>query len=106
MTSRQKIAHDLADVVWILQMRQVTGVVDQPDPCAADRFGELLGISRIDDAVGFAPNDQRRCRDAVDAVLQSAVGDRPDELAGAGLRPDEFCERVNALVGIARYAEK
>ncbi len=42
----------------------------------------------------------------MDAPVQAAVGDRPDELAGAGLRPDDLRQHVDALFRIARDAEE
>jgi hypothetical protein len=87
-------------------MRQVTGLVDEFNPRSDNGLGELLRVGRRNDAIGFAPDDQRRRRNSVDTVLKSAVGDRPDELAGTGLCPNELRERVDTLAGIARHLEK
>src|SRR5262245_66277359 len=66
----------------LLEMRQVPGSVDQFDARALDPRGEFLRVGGGDDAVRLAPHDQGRRHDAVRAVLQAAVGNRPDELAG------------------------
>ena len=87
-------------------MRQMTGLVDEHDPCAGNGIGKFPRVGRINDAIGSAPDNQRRRRHAVNAILESAIGDRPDELAGAGLGPDELCQRINAPGGIARHIEK
>ena len=105
-SAAEKGAHRLDHGLGLFEMRQVAGLVDQLDLRAGDALGELLRIGRRDDAVGLAPDDQRRRRDAVNAVLEAAVGDRPDELAGAGLRPDELRQRVDARVRIARDVEE
>ena len=45
----------------------MAGPVDQFDLRAGNALGELLGVNRRDDAVGIAPDDQRRRGDAMDA---------------------------------------
>ena len=69
-------------------------------------LGKLLRINRRDDAIGLAPDDQRRRGDAVAALGKAAVGDRPDELAGAGLRPDELRLGLDAFRGVGRHIEE
>ena len=83
---RQRLEHR----VRLLELRQVAGARDHLDPRARNLLRKLLRIDRRDDAVGVAPDDQRRRGDAVAALAKAAVGDRPDEFAGAGLRPDEL----------------
>src|SRR5262249_56855766 len=87
-------------------MRQVTGLLDELDPCVADSSSKLLSIDRRDDAVGRAPDDQRRRRNPMSVPAESAIGDRPDEFPRAGLRPDELRELVDALGRIARNIEE
>ena len=82
------------------------GVIDQVDPRTGNSLGKFVRILWRDDAVRLAPYDQRRRGDAVNAIFEPAVGNRPDELTGAGLCPDELRERVDALRGIARNTTK
>src|SRR5690349_11551813 len=81
-------------------MWQVRRLVDELDPRAGNSLGELLGVSRRDNAVGVAPDDERRRADAMNAVLESSIRDRPDKFAGAGKRPVELRQRVDACLRI------
>ena len=47
-----------------------------------------------------------RRNDAVAAKLEAPIGDRPDELAGTSLRPDELGQRLDASGRITRHSEK
>src|SRR3954464_59390 len=75
---REKTAHPRKHSFRLLEMRQVRGLVDQLNARAGNRFGEVLRIGRRDDAVLLAPDDQRRCRNTMNAMLQAAIRDRPD----------------------------
>src|SRR5208282_5813874 len=94
--SAEKFADRLDDLLLLFEVRQVAGPLDQRDLRAGNALRKLLRIDRRDDAVGVAPDDQGRRRDAMDAPAQAAIGDRPDELAGAGLGPDELGQRLDA----------
>src|SRR5581483_1771641 len=102
----QKVAHQPRHRLRPLQVRQVAGAVDQGDPGARDPLREVVGVGRRDEAVLLPPDDQRGGADAVDVLLEPAVGDRPDELPGAGLRPGKADLRVDSLVGIVGQAEE
>jgi len=78
----------------------VTGLRDHLHAGSSDSFGEFLGVTRRDDAIGVAPDDQRRRGDPMNATLEPAVGHRPNKLAGAGLRPDELRQHFDALARI------
>ena len=103
---RQKIAHRLNDGFRLLEMWQVRCLVDEFDPRSGNSLGKLLRIGRRDDAIRVAPDDERRRADAMNAALESAVRDRPDEFAGACKRPDELCQRVDARLRISRNIEE
>src|SRR5262249_37770378 len=85
----------------MFEVWQVAGVVDELHPGIGDSSGKLLSINRRDDAIGRAPDDERRRRNAVSVLAKSAIGDRPDEFTRTGLRPDELRERVDAFGGVA-----
>jgi hypothetical protein len=55
-------------------MRQMSRAVQHGDARMRDAPCELVRISRRDDAVGFAPDDQGRRGDAVDVFFQAFVG--------------------------------
>src|SRR5580698_3995378 len=98
----QKIQHRLRDRLRLLKLGQVTGLRDHLHAGSSDSFGEFLGVTRRDDAIGVAPDDQRRRGDPMNATLEPAVGHRPNKLAGAGLRPDELRQHFDALARIDR----
>src|SRR6516165_930885 len=102
----KKILYQLRHGIGLLEVRQVSGAIDQLDPRACNTLREFLRVSHIDDAVDLAPDDQGRRGNPVHAVLETAVGNRPDELPGASLRPDRLRERVDPLRRIVRYAEE
>src|SRR4051812_7943314 len=87
-------------------MWQVRSVVDEFDPRSGNSFGKFLRISRRDDTVRVAPDDERRRADAMNAVLESSIRDRPDKLAGACKRPVELCQRVDARLRICWNLEE
>ena len=103
---RQKIAHRLNDGFRLLEMWQVRCLVDEFDPRSGNSLGKLLRISRRDDAVRVAPDDERRRANAMNAVLESSIRDRPDKLAGASKRPVELCQRVDARLRIFGTSKK
>jgi hypothetical protein len=80
----KKTAHRLHHRLGLLEMGKVSSPVDEFGTRSGNSPGEFLRIGQRDDAVRLAPDDQRRRCNAVDAILKSAIGDRPDELAGAG----------------------
>src|SRR6266478_7046024 len=106
LSAAQEGAYHLRHRLRTFEMRQVTSLLDEFDPCVGDSSSKLLSISRRDDAVGRAPDDERRRRNPVSVPAESAIGDRPDEFTRAGLRPDELRERVDALGWIARNIEE
>src|SRR5262249_24742658 len=90
----------------MFQVWQVAGVVNELCPCVGDSSSKLVSINRWDDAVGRAPDDERRRRNSVSVLAESAVGDRPDEFTRTGLCPDELRERIDALSRIARNIDE
>src|SRR5260370_36141943 len=87
-SAAEKPAHHLRHRLGLLEVGQMSGLVDELDPRAGNPPGELLRVDWRDDAIRLAPDDQGRCGNAVSVIPKPAVGDRPDELAGAGLRPN------------------
>src|SRR5205814_429385 len=77
-----------------LEVRHVPGAVHGLHARSGDSPRELVGVDRRHQAVLLAPHEQRRRRDAVGALLQSLVGNRPDELAGGAHRPHEAHARL------------
>jgi hypothetical protein len=55
-------------------MRHVASAIHHRHARKRDAPGELVGISRRDDAVGFASDGQGRRGDAVDVFCQAFVG--------------------------------
>src|SRR5712671_3422449 len=105
-SSRQKITHHLNNSFRLLKMWQVRCLVDEFDARSGNSLGKLLGVSRRDDAVRVAPDDERRRANAMNAVLESSIRDRPDKLAGASKRPVELCQRVDARLRISWNLEE
>ena len=103
---RQKIAHRLNDGFRLFEMWQVRCLVDEFDPRSGNSLGKLLRIYGRNNAVRVTPDDERRRANAVYAVLESAVRDRPNKFAGAGERPVELCQRVDARFRIAWNLEE
>src|ERR1700722_3378022 len=89
LSIHEKFPDQTRHAVRLLEMRHMPGAVQHRDTRMRHAPCELVGISRRDDAVGFAPDDQGRRGDTVDVFFQTFVGKWPDEFAGAGLRPDE-----------------
>src|SRR5215218_6828205 len=87
-------------------MRQGSSVVDELDARSRNSFGKLLRIYRRNNTIRLTPEDERRGANAVYAVLESAIGDRPNKLAGASERPVELCQRVDARFRIAWNLEE
>ena len=58
-------------------MRHMPGAIQHRDARIRDALGEFIRISRRDDAVGFAPDDQGWRGDAVDVLFSGPcrVGD-------------------------------
>src|SRR5262249_45782485 len=105
-SAAKKSAHHFRHGPRMFAAWQMAGGVNEFDPCVGDSSSKLLSINRRDDAVGRAPDDERRRRNPVSMLAESAVGDRPDEFTRTGLRPDELRERIDALSRIARNIEE
>src|SRR2546422_9066937 len=78
---RDELLQHARDHVGALEVRHVAGAVDRLHARAGDPPGELVGVDRRHEAVLLAPDQERRRGDAMDALLEALVGDRPDELA-------------------------
>ena len=104
--SAEKFTNQSHNILCPLEMRQVPGAIEQRHARVRNAPGELIGVDRRDDAVGFAPDDQGRHADAVDVLLQAFVGNGPDEFAGAGLRPDEVDLGVDPCGVVFRHREE
>src|SRR5262249_11598543 len=102
LSAAKKGAHHFRHGLRMFEVWHVAGVVNEFDPCVGDSSSKLLSINRRDDAVGRAPDDERRRRNPVSVLAEAAVGDRPDEFTRTGLRPDELRERIDARSRIAR----
>src|SRR5678816_2633816 len=81
-------------------------LLDELHLSIGDATGKVLGVSRGDDGILLAPEDQGRGRDPVDVLLEALVGDGPDELSGAGLSPDEARLRLRARQAVLRQTEE
>jgi hypothetical protein len=55
----QKFSDQLRYALRLLEMRQMSGAIQHRDARMRDALREFIGIGRRDDAVGFAPDDQR-----------------------------------------------
>src|SRR5580700_7033141 len=97
----EKFFNQLRHALRLLEMRHMPGAIQHRNPRMGDALSEFARIRRRNNAVGFAPDDQRRRRNTVDVFFQTLVGQRPDEFSGAGLRPDEADLGVDALRGVA-----
>src|SRR5262249_34739063 len=106
LSATKKGAHHFRHGLRMFEVWQVAGVVNEFDPCVGDSSSKLLSINRRDEAVGRPPDDERRRRNPVSVLAESAVGDRPDEFTRTGLRPDELRERIDARSRIARNTEE
>ena len=95
----EEVAHERLHGVELLPLRDVPGALDDLHPRARDPRRELLRVHGRDEPVLVAPDDERLRRDAVDALLQALVRDRPDELAGRPQRPDGVRERDRERAG-------
>src|ERR1700720_2494732 len=105
-SSAEKFSDQPCHVLRLLEMRHMPGTIHYRNARTRDPPCEFLRISRRNNAVGFAPDDQGRRGDAVDVFFQAFVGKRPDEFAGAGLRPDEADLGIDAFRGVARHLEE
>src|SRR4051794_28487654 len=87
-------------------MRQGGSLFDELDARPRKFLCKLLRIYRRNNAICLTPEDECRGANAVYAVLESAIRDRPNELAGASERPVELCQRVHARFMIAWNLEE
>src|SRR6478736_28592 len=65
----------LADLDGLLELGEMTGVVDQRDLGVADLGRELVGVDARHEAVLLAPHEQRRRRHPVHPAVEALVGD-------------------------------
>jgi len=86
-------------------VRRVAGPRHHLDPRIVEAPRELLGVGARHQAIGLAPHQQRRRADAVDALLQALVGNRPDELAGRPHRPGQPGPRERPFLGVLGHRE-
>ena len=89
----------------LLQMRRVAGARHHLEPRVRDPSRELLGVRARDQAVVLSPEQQGRRGDAVDALLEPLVRDRPDELAGRAHGPREAGPREGARLRLGGHRE-
>src|SRR5688500_13982758 len=80
----QELVHQLDGPLRLLEVWEVRSVLDHLDPRSPDALTELVGVDALHEVVPVTPHDQRVRGDAVEALVQAPVRDRPDELAGAG----------------------
>ena len=67
----KKLPHSPRHDLRLLEVRHMPGAVQHRDARIRDALGEFIRISRRDDVVGVAPDDQGRRGDAVDVFSQA-----------------------------------
>jgi len=69
----KKLPHRARDILRLLEMRHMPGAIQHRHARIRDAPCEFVRISRRDDAVGLAPDDQGWRGDAVDMFFQAFV---------------------------------